>query len=119
MIILVAEDEALILNSIAFKLQRENFEVLKAKDGKEALELLKTHSPDLVITDIVMPFYSGLEVLSKIKSINSKIPVIMLSALGQENSVLEAFKIGANDYITKPFSPNELVVRIKKLLELK
>ena len=72
-------------------------------------------SPDLIITDIMMPFASGLEIIGAVKrKTEKKIPVIVLSAMGQENVVLEAFQLGADDYITKPFSPNELSMRVKR-----
>ena len=78
---------------------------------------MKIHSvnPDLVITDIMMPYASGLEIVSMVKTQEKKIPVIVLSAMGQEKVVLEAFDLGADDYMTKPFSPNELTVRVRKL----
>ncbi len=116
--ILVAEDEPILLNAISFKLNKEGYEVIKAENGKEAIEAYDKHDPDLVITDMMMPFANGLEVINWVKQLKGKnIPVIILSAMGQENAVLEAFKVGADDYITKPFSPNELIVRVKKLLK--
>ena len=116
--ILVAEDEPILLNAITFKLSKEGYEIIKAENGKEAMDACEKHFPDMVITDMMMPFANGLEVISWVKQLKGKnIPVIILSAMGQENTVLEAFKVGADDYITKPFSPNELVVRVKKLLK--
>lgn len=115
--ILVADDEALITKTIKFRLQREGYEILTASDGKEAMELLDKEHVDLVVTDLLMPVHSGLEIIQKVKrDMQSSIPVIVLSAAGLEKNVVEAFQIGADDFVTKPFSPEELSLRIKKLL---
>lgn len=117
MTILVAEDEMMMLKTIEFRLKKDGYTVISSMDGREALEKLNESSPDLVITDIMMPFFSGLEVVSAVREKpGKKIPVIVLSSLGQENMVLEAFKLGADDFIKKPFSPNELSVRVKKYI---
>jgi DNA-binding response OmpR family regulator len=116
MLILVAEDDELILKTIEHRLKKEGHQVIITNDGREALKKIKETLPDVIITDIMMPFFSGLEIVDVVKKIKEKeIPVIVLSAMGQENVVLEAFELGAEDYITKPFSPNELIVRIKRL----
>jgi DNA-binding response OmpR family regulator len=117
--ILVAEDEPLMLMAIEAKLKNEGFEVIGAPDGREALKSLETSIPDLIITDILMPYTSGLELISIVKSNqNKKIPIIVLSGLGQEDTVMEAFQLGADDFITKPFNPTELSVRVKRLLKI-
>ncbi|MCW3105962.1 MAG: response regulator [Segetibacter sp.] len=117
--ILVAEDEPLMLMAIEAKLRNEGFEVIGAQDGREALKSLETSVPDLIITDILMPYTSGLELISIVKSNqNKKIPIIVLSGLGQEDTVMEAFQLGADDFITKPFNPTELSVRVKRLLKI-
>lgn len=117
--ILVAEDEPLMLMAIEAKLKNEGFEVIGAPDGREALKILENYAPDIIVTDILMPYTSGLELISIIKSnINKNIPIIVLSGLGQENTVMEAFQLGADDFITKPFNPTELAVRVKRLLKL-
>jgi DNA-binding response OmpR family regulator len=88
-----------------------------ASDGREAKALLQETDFDLVITDIHMPFHSGLEITTFIRNdLGKKTPIIVLSAEGLENTVLQAFEIGANDFITKPFSPSELAVRVKRIL---
>jgi DNA-binding response OmpR family regulator len=116
--ILVAEDDSLIQKTVELKLKKEGFEVICCNDGKEALEKLEALLPDLVLTDMMMPYASGLEVVSKVKSITEKrIPVIVFSTMGQENIVEEAFELGADDYITKPFSLTELTIRIKRQLK--
>jgi DNA-binding response OmpR family regulator len=113
--ILVAEDDELMLKMLEFRLKKDGHEVIVTHDGREALEKIDEHLPDLVITDIMMPYSSGLEIVGAVKAkYQNKIPVIILSGMGQENVVLEAFSLGADDYITKPFSPNELSVRVKR-----
>lgn len=116
--ILIAEDETMTLKMLSMKLQKDGYEVIKVEDGRGAIEYLeKEGCPDMVITDIMMPFFSGLEVVEKIrKELKSKIPIIVLSAMGQEESVSSAFALGADDYITKPFNPNELSLRVKRLI---
>lgn len=117
--ILVAEDEPLMLMAIEAKLKNEGFEVVGTSDGREALNALEEFSPDLIITDILMPYTSGLELIGIVKSNqHKKIPIIVLSGLGQEDTVMEAFQLGADDFITKPFNPTELSVRVKRLLKI-
>lgn len=114
MLILIAEDDELILKTIEHKLLKEGHEVILTRNGKDAIETLKIKDVDLAITDIMMPFASGIEILSAIKTMGKQIPVIMLSSMGQEEVVLNAFDLGAADFIVKPFSPNELILRIKR-----
>ena len=117
--ILVAEDEPLMLMAIEAKLKNEGFDVVGVADGREALKVLENFVPDLIITDILMPYTSGLELISIVKSSqNKKLPIIVLSGLGQENTVMEAFQLGADDFLTKPFNPVELSVRVKRLLKI-
>jgi DNA-binding response OmpR family regulator len=115
--ILIAEDEALILQTLELKLKKEGYEVIGCVDGLEALQKIDSEQPDLIITDIMMPYMSGLEVVRKVKSdlALKNIPVIVLSTMGQESIVEEAFDLGADDYLKKPFSLSELSIRIKKL----
>jgi DNA-binding response OmpR family regulator len=117
--ILVAEDEPLMLMAIEAKLRKDGFEVVGTSDGREALKAFEKETPDLIITDILMPYTSGLELIGIVKSNSArKIPIIVLSALGQEETVMEAFQLGADDFLTKPFNPTELSVRVKRLLKL-
>ena len=113
--ILIAEDEPIMLKTMELKLTRDGHLVMTANNGRDAVQLITENNFDLVITDIMMPYTSGLEILGFVKSQSGrKIPVIILSAMGQENVVVEAFNLGADDYITKPFSPNELSLRIRR-----
>ncbi len=118
--ILIAEDETMTIKMLSMKLKKDGYEVIQAEDGRMAMEYLeKEGCPDMVITDIMMPFFSGLEVIERIrKEMLSKIPIIVLSAMGQEESVSSAFALGADDYITKPFNPNELSLRVKRLISV-
>jgi DNA-binding response OmpR family regulator len=113
--ILVAEDDALMLKMLEFRLKKDGHEVIVSHDGREAMEKIDKLMPDLVITDIMMPYLSGLEIVGAVKNrYTGSIPVIIISGMGQESVVLEAFQLGADDFITKPFSPNELSVRVKR-----
>jgi DNA-binding response OmpR family regulator len=112
--ILVAEDEPILLRIIEARLKKDGHEVITTKDGREALAKIEESAPDLVIADIMMPFASGLEIVGALKKRAVRIPIIILSAMEQENVVLEAFELGADDYITKPFSLGELSVRVRK-----
>lgn len=115
--ILVADDEMMVVKLVKFKLEKEGYEVVTATDGEQALNILLGGGIDLVVTDLLMPVHSGLEITQQAKSLPSgKIPVIILSGAGMEKNVLEAFKIGVDDFVNKPFSPEELTIRIKKLL---
>lgn len=116
MIILIAEDEIMMRKTIEFRLKKDGYTVHIAPDGREALQKISEHDFDLIITDVMMPFASGMEIISAAKKKNYKIPVIVLSSMGQENTVVEAFQLGADDYMIKPFSPNELSMRVKRFL---
>jgi DNA-binding response OmpR family regulator len=115
--IVLAEDNTTLSLLLKFRLEKEGYELFMAVDGKEALELIEKESPDLIITDIMMPFVSGLEVISHVRlKLDLDIPIIVFSSAGQEEMVLKAFNLGANDFMGKPFSPNELIIRVKRLL---
>ncbi|MBC7555465.1 MAG: response regulator [Chryseobacterium sp.] len=116
MVILIAEDDELILKTIEHKLLKEGYHVILSRNGKDAIENIQNLEIHLIIADIMMPFASGIEILSALQSKEKKIPIIMLSSLGQEEVILNAFDLGASDFIVKPFSPNELMLRIKRLL---
>jgi DNA-binding response OmpR family regulator len=115
--IVLAEDNSVLSLLLKFRLEKEGYKLLMAVDGKQAIELIEEHNPDLILTDIMMPFISGLEVISHVRNkLNSQTPIIVFSAAGQEEIVLKAFDLGATDFMSKPFSPHELVIRIKRLL---
>ena len=114
--ILVAEDEPVMLMAIVGKLKRDGYDVTGVSDGREALKAYESATPNLIITDILMPYTSGLEFISIVKSGHgSNIPIIVLSGIGEEATVMEAFDLGADDFLTKPFNPVELSLRVKRL----
>ena len=116
--ILVVDDEIYIVHILDFSLGMEGYEVVTALDGEQALEKVKTEKPDLIVLDIMMPKLDGYEVCKTIKSDpgTKQIPVILLSAKGRNVDQKMGFDVGADDYITKPFSPRKLVERINQLL---
>lgn len=115
--ILIAEDEEMMLKTMEFKLKKEGFQVVACSNGEEAMEKIASENPDIIVTDIRMPFVTGLDIVRRVKvELKLNIPIIVLSAVGLEKTVLEAFDLGADDFITKPFSPNELIVRVRRLL---
>lgn len=116
MLIHIIEDDILLLKTLEFKMNKEGYKVSISNNGFDAVEYLKENEPDLIVTDIMMPFINGLEIISFVRTeLKSKVPIIVLSSAGLEKTVLEAFELGADDFITKPFSPNELSIRIKKI----
>lgn len=117
--ILVAEDDAIMRESIKHLLKQDGYNVISAENGREAMDIFEKDSPDLVITDILMPFNSGLEFINIIRNNSKGIPVIVLSALDEEETVLEAFNLGADDFLPKPVKPGELSIRVKRLLKKK
>ena len=116
--ILIADDEPNIVAALEFLLQRNGFEVSVARDGDEALKLLETEMPDLVLLDVMMPKRSGYEVCQRMRESEAwrHIKIVMLSAKGLEVEVNKGLSIGADLYITKPFSTRELVAQINGLL---
>lgn len=113
--IVVAEDNPLIANLVKFKMEKSGYETLVGENGREALQLVETNAPDLVILDVMMPIMDGFEVLRRLKSNpqTEGIPVIMLTAKGTEEDILRGFESGAVDYMVKPFSVSELAARVK------
>ncbi len=115
--ILVAEDNKLILETIYHKLTREGYEVSKVLNGKECLDYLEDNEVDLLITDLYMPYVNGNEVISILKNDRKMdLPILVLSADRGEETVLKSFDLGADDYVVKPFSLSELLIRVKKLI---
>jgi two-component system OmpR family response regulator/two-component system alkaline phosphatase synthesis response regulator PhoP len=117
-VILVVDDEEPIQELLKFNLEKEGYQVVTAYDGAEALSAVEEKRPDLVVLDIMLPGVNGLEVCKELR-LNSKfrdLPVIMLTAKGEEIDKVLGLEIGADDYITKPFSPRELLARIRARL---
>ena len=115
--ILIVEDDELMIKILKFILNKEGYQLSVVMDGLSAVEQIPAINPDMVITDLLLPYKSGLEVIRFVKEKFKKTPIIVLSSLGEEeHSVSEAFKLGADDFIAKPFNPNELILRVKRLL---
>ena len=113
--ILVVDDDRVLADVITFTLHKEGYEIIKAYDGVVALERWQEEQPDLVILDVNMPRMGGFEVCRRIRA-ESDTPIMMLTVKGDEEDILGGFELGADDYIVKPFSPRQLVARVKAIL---
>lgn len=116
--ILVIDDDDIMLKAIKNILNKDGFNVLTAADGKEAFELLNEKQFDIVITDLMLPHANGLEVVSKLRheQTNRTVGIIVVSSVGNEETITEAFRLGADDYLKKPIMAGELLMRIRKLI---
>ena len=113
--VLVVEDDPIINQSVSERLEAEGYDVVRAWDGPGAVAAYGEHAPHLVVLDVMLPGYDGHEVCRRIQA-DRPVPVLMLTARGEEADVLVGLGVGADDYMTKPFSPRELVARVKALL---
>jgi len=114
-LILVVDDEERMARFIRLNLEHDGFQVVEANRGMQAIQVLRDRMPDVVILDVMMPDIDGFEVLQLIRE-TSQVPVIMLTAKGEEDDRVRGLELGADDYITKPFSPREMVSRVKAVL---
>ena len=116
--ILVVEDESALVEMLRYNLEKEGFRVSAATDGEEALTAVSEQSPDLVILDWMLPLVSGLEICRQLrrKPETRELPIIMLTARGEESDRVRGLEIGADDYVSKPFSPSELIARVRAVL---
>ena len=116
--LLIIEDEADIRELISFNLEMSGYEVLKARDGEEGLRMARSEKPDLIILDLMLPGMDGLKVCSHLKKDSDvkDVPVIMLTARSEDDDIISGLETGADDYITKPFSPRILIARVKAAL---
>ncbi|MCW5515194.1 response regulator [Muriicola sp. Z0-33] len=115
--LLLAEDDELLASLLNYRLEKGGYKVHLAYDGREVKEFLKEHTPDIIVSDIMMPYFSGIEIVDHVRNeLNLQIPVIIISSAGNEENVLNAFEMGANDFISKPVSPSELLVRVGREL---
>ena len=113
--ILVVDDEERMVRFIRMNLEHDGFQVSEAFNGKEAIQKIRDVTPDLILLDVMMPDLDGFEVLETVREV-SQVPVIMLTAKGEEDDRVRGLELGADDYVTKPFSPRELVSRVKAVL---
>jgi len=118
--ILIADDEQNIVISLEFLMKREGFEVSIANDGEEAVNMIRAQRPDLVLLDVMMPKKSGFEVCQEIKADPAlqSVRILMLTAKGRDTEVAKGLALGADAYMTKPFSTKELVERVRSMLAL-
>ena len=117
--VLVVDDEPFICRSLTFVLRKEDYEVLEARDGEEGLALIRSDRPDLVFLDVMMPKMNGFEVTKTVKGDPElkDIKIILLTAKGQDSDRETGRKLGADDYMTKPFSPTKILERARQILE--
>ena len=115
--LLLAEDDELLASLLSFRLKKGGYEVSLMKDGKQVKEYLQNNTTDIIISDIMMPYFSGIELIDFVRNeLKSATPIIIMSSAGNEKNVLNAFDLGANDFIAKPVSPSELLVRVEREL---
>lgn len=114
--ILAVDDETSILTLLKFNLEKAGFEVVTTEDGWEALNLIRSEKPDLILLDLMLPNMDGMEILKKIRQEKNNVPVVMLTARGDDLDRILGLELGADDYITKPFVIREVVARIKAIL---
>jgi len=119
--VLVVDDEVYILHILDFSLGAEGFDVITAADGEQALSRARSERPDLIVMDIMMPRLDGYETCQRLKSdpATKHIPVLLLTARGREEDRKRGMEAGADDYMTKPFSPNKLISRVSEMLGIK
>lgn len=117
-VVLAADDEEDILELIVFRLERSGYTVLQAHDGAEALDLARSAKPDLAVLDVMMPKMDGFELTRRLREdeATSRMPIILLTARSQESDIQRGFDSGADDYLRKPFSPQELRARVQAIL---
>ena len=117
-LVLAADDDEDILDLVAFRLERSGYTVIVARDGEEALELAAKELPDLAVLDVMMPKVDGFEVTRRLRAdeATSRMPIILLTARSQDADVQQGFNAGADDYLRKPFSPDELRARVQAIL---
>src|SRR5256714_13462127 len=113
--ILTADDDPQLLRLVMRNLQLEDYNVLVASDGKQALEQIETHQPDLVLLDVMMPKMDGFTVCQRVREF-SAVPIIIVTARGQDQDKIRGLDLGADDYLTKPFSVDELLARVRAVL---
>lgn len=113
--LLLAEDDELLASLLNFRLQKGGYNVTLSRDGKEVKESLANDIPDVIVSDIMMPYFSGMELIDFVRNdLKLNIPIIIISSAGNEENVLNAFELGANDFISKPVNPSELLVRVAR-----
>ena len=115
--LLLAEDDLMLASLLKYRLERGGYTVDLAADGREVKSYLAVTLPDVIVSDIMMPYFSGIELVDFLRSeLKSTVPIIIISNAGNETNILNAFDLGADDFISKPVSPAELMIRVDKLI---
>jgi len=119
MTILICEHEEIMLTAIEFRMRKAGFKVSRAKNGEEALIRIAEDKPGFIVTDLVLPDTDVLGLINEVRDVQkSDVPIIMITDLDHaDEAILEGFKLGANDFVTKPFKPTELILRIKRIFQ--
>ncbi len=116
--LLLVEDDELLASLLNFRLTKGGYDVRISRDGRAVKEALAKEIPDIIVSDIMMPYFSGMELIGFVRNdLQSSVPIIIISSAGNEENVLNAFEIGANDFIPKPVSPSELLIRVARLMK--
>ena len=116
--VLICEDEEIMLTALEFRLKKQGLNVIVAEDGKRALEQIKQEQPDIIITGLMMPFMNGLDLITHVRhQLNNQSPIIIISALDKGDVIIQAFRLGIADFIIKPFKPEELILRIQRVIQ--
>ncbi len=117
--VLAVDDEKHIVRLVQINLQRGGYNVVTASDGKQALDMIETNPPDMVISDVMMPQMDGFELLKRLKQnpVTRELPIIMLTAKAMDSDVYEGWRAGADVYLTKPFNPQELLMWVRRIFE--
>jgi DNA-binding response OmpR family regulator len=119
MTVLICEHEEIMLTAIEFRMRKAGFKVSRAKNGKEALERIAEDKPGFIVTDLVLPKTDVLGLIDEVRNVQkNEVPIIMITDLDKADEIiLEGFRLGADDFVTKPFKPTELIIRIKRILQ--
>ena len=116
--LLLAEDDELLASLLKYRLEKAGYVVDLVYDGKQVKNKLAEDMPDIIVSDIMMPYFSGIELIDYVRNeLQLSVPIIIISSAGNEENVLSAFELGANDFIAKPVSPSELLVRVGRELQ--
>lgn len=115
--ILICEKEDILLTALEFRMNKHQFKTLRAHNADEAFDLLESENPDFMVTDADAGSITGLELIKRVNAKRPELPIILISKIDNDDDILAAFKAGARDFITKPFNPVELVLRIRKIFQ--
>ena len=116
--LLLAEDDPMLASLLKFRLEKEGYQVAVVPDGKAVKQSITTYIPDAIISDVMMPYFSGIELVDHLRNeLKSDIPIILISTASNEENVVNALQMGANDFLAKPVSPSELLIRVNREIQ--